>query len=52
MARGRANGEGSITQLADGRWQARISLEGGSRKAYYGKIREDASKKLKRALAD
>ncbi len=30
----RGNGEGSITQLADGRWQARLTLEGGNRKAF------------------
>ncbi|MCX6020329.1 MAG: hypothetical protein NTZ05_01100 [Chloroflexi bacterium] len=52
MAGKRGNNEGSITQLADGRWQARVSLEGGKRKAFYGMTRAEASAKLKRALAD
>ena len=52
----RGNGEGSITQLKDGRWQARIDLgyvEGKrKRKTYYGKTRKEAADKLKLALAD
>jgi integrase len=47
----RGNGEGSVTQLADGRWQARVS-EGGRRKAYYGRTREEAAGKLVDAMAD
>jgi integrase len=48
----RGNHEGSITQLADGRWQARVTLEGGKRKAFYGKIRREVQQKLTAALRD
>jgi integrase len=48
----RGNGEGSITQLKDGRWQARVSLPNGRRKAFYGRTRRDVAEKLKKALAD
>jgi integrase len=48
----RGNHEGSITQLADGRWQARIMLEGGKRKAFYGKTRQGVAAKLTAALHD
>src|SRR5690348_13190263 len=47
----RGNNEGSITQLADGRWQARITVD-GRRKAYYGKTRAEAAAKLTAALRD
>lgn len=55
MAKRRGNQEGSITQLSDGRWQARITYyENGipKRKAFYGKTRKEAQEKLQRALAD
>lgn len=48
----RANGEGSVSRLANGLWQARITLEGGRRKAYYGKTRQAAAQKLTAALRD
>jgi integrase len=48
----RGNNEGSITQLADGRWQARVTLEAGKRKAFYGKTRVEAAAKLNAALRD
>ncbi|HEX5158878.1 MAG TPA: site-specific integrase [Ktedonobacterales bacterium] len=48
----RGNNEGSITQLGDGRWQARVTLEGGKRKAYYGATRAEAAAKLHAALRD
>jgi integrase len=48
----RGNGEGSITQLSDGRWQARVTLDGGKRKAYYGKTRAAVQQKLTAALRD
>lgn len=48
----RGNNEGSITQLADGRWQARITLEDSRRKAFYGKTRREAQQKLVAALGD
>lgn len=51
----RGKGEGSITRLADGRWQARIDLGfvGGKRKrkAFYAKTRREVVEKLKKALA-
>ncbi|HLK15711.1 MAG TPA: hypothetical protein VKT78_12985, partial [Fimbriimonadaceae bacterium] len=52
----RGAGEGSLTQLPDGRWQARIDLGyvNGKRvrHAYFGKTRGEAAHKLKLALAD
>ncbi len=56
MAKRRGNNEGSITRLPDGRWQARIGLGyvNGTRirKAFFGKTRQEAARKLNRALAD
>ena len=46
----RANGEGSIYKRADGRWCATLSLEGGNRKSFYGKRREDVAQRLAAAL--
>src|SRR5437762_10309856 len=48
----RGNSEGSITRLTDGRWQARVTLPDGRRKAYYGKTRKEAAAKLAAALGD
>lgn len=48
----RGNGEGSVTQLANGLWQARVTLEDGRRKAYYAKTRQEAAQKLTAALRD
>src|SRR5260370_17187741 len=48
----RGNGEGGITHLSDGRWQVRITLEGGRRKAFYGATRAEAAAKLTAALRD
>jgi integrase len=52
----RGHGEGSITQLPDGRWQARVELgwlDGKRRrKAFFGKTRSDAVRKLNRALTE
>ena len=52
----RGQGEGSITQLADGRWQARVDLgwvDGKrKRKAIYAKTRVEVSKKLNKSLTD
>jgi integrase len=42
----RANGEGTITQRKDGRWQAAVYGLDGSRKFYYGATREDVAEKL------
>lgn len=51
MAKRRGKGEGTITQLADGRWQGRVDLGRDAmgrrrRKAVYGTTREKAAKKL------
>ena len=48
----RGHGEGSITHLSDGRWQARMSLGNGQRKAYYAKTRHEVQQKLTAALRD
>lgn len=48
----RGNHEGSITQLGDGRWQARVTLDGGKRKALYGATRAEAAAKLNGVLRD
>lgn len=51
MARGRrGNGEGSIVRRKDGRHEAKITLEDGSRKSLYGKTRKEVQEKLKVAL--
>lgn len=55
--RRRGNGEGSITLQAgkDGapdRWVARLSLPDGRRKALYAKTRQEAARKLTKALRD
>jgi len=55
MAKRRGKGEGSITQLKNGLWQARITYhEDGvvKRKAFYGKTRKEAQEKLTEALAN
>ncbi len=46
----RGHGEGSIYKRADGRWEGRLSLPGGRRKAYYGKTRGEVARKLTAAL--
>ena len=48
----RANGEGSIYKRQDGRWTARLSLQDGRRKDYYGKTRAEVNGKLLSALRD
>ncbi|MDQ3694357.1 MAG: site-specific integrase [Chloroflexota bacterium] len=48
----RGHGEGSIKQRADGLWEARVSLESGKRKSFYGKTRREAQDKLRAALRD
>jgi integrase len=52
----RGKGEGSLTQLPDGRWQARVTLGYGPdgrqrRKAVYGRTRKEAAAKLAALLA-
>lgn len=50
MAKQRGNNEGSIYQRSDGRWVGAISLDDGKRKAFYGKTRNEVSRKVARAL--
>jgi AcrR family transcriptional regulator len=53
--RRRGRGEGSVTLLPDGRWQARVSWTEPSgrrrRKAVYGRTRQEAQQKLRQLLA-
>src|SRR5215208_3461206 len=46
MTTRRGNGEGTIRQRADGRWEAQLSLPGGKRKSVYGKTKKEARDKL------
>ncbi len=46
----RGNNEGSIYRRQDGRWTASVSVEGGQRKYYYGRTRQEVSRKLTVAL--
>jgi integrase len=48
----RGNSEGSIVKRADGRWMARITLEGGVRKTFYAKTRQEAARRLAAASRD
>lgn len=48
----RGNSEGSIKRRSDGRWEARITLEDGRRKSFYGKTRQEAARLLAAALRD
>ena len=52
MAGRRGNNEGGISKRSDGRWMARITLDGGKRKAIYGKTRAEVATKLREALHD
>src|SRR5215208_3059538 len=55
MARRRGNGEGTITQRKDGRWEGRYMAQtanGPKRKVLYGKTRSEVAKKLTKAMAD
>lgn len=48
----RGNSEGSISKRADGRWQARITLENGTRKYFYGRTRQEVARLLAAAIRD
>src|SRR5215211_7324799 len=50
MTTRRGNGEGTIRQRSDGRWEAQLSLPGGKRKSVYGKTKKEARDALKLAL--
>jgi integrase len=45
----RGNHEGNIRRRADGRWEARITLEGGRVKSFYGQTRAEVVTRLTRA---
>jgi integrase len=47
----RGHNEGSIHKRKDGRWVSAMTVEGLRRKYYYGRTREEASSKLKAAMA-
>ena len=50
MTTRRGNGEGTIRQRKDGRWEAQLSLPSGKRKSVYGKTKKEAREALKGAL--
>jgi integrase len=52
MAGRRGNNEGSIVKRADGRWMARVSVEGGRRKTYYARTRAEVAQLLTQARHD
>src|SRR5215813_12489325 len=52
MSGKRGNNEGSVSRRPDGLWEARITLEGGKRKSFYAKTRQEAARKLAAALRD
>jgi integrase len=48
----RGNDDGSIRRRGDGRWEARITLDDGKRKSYYGTTRQEVAKLLASVLRD
>lgn len=48
----RGNGEGSVRQRPDGRWESRVRLPGGERVSVYGVTRQEASEGAARILRD
>jgi hypothetical protein len=55
MARRRGNGEGSVYKRKDGRWVGQYLVytsEGPKYRYIYGKTRQEASKRLTKAMAD
>ena len=48
----RGNSEGTIRKRGDGRWEARLVLENGTRKSLYGKMRAEAVRQLDHAKHD
>lgn len=45
MSRVRLDGEGTIRERSDGRWEARVRLPDGRRKSLFGKTPEEANRK-------
>ena len=52
MAGRRGNNEGLIRKRTDGRWEARLTLEGGKHKYFYGKTRQEVVRALNGAIRD
>ena len=50
--RKRGKGEGSVSQRKDGCWEARLTLSDGRRKSFYGKTRQEVTRRLAAAQAD
>jgi integrase len=48
----RGNSEGTITERADGRWEARYSDAAGKRRCIYGKTRAEVAGRLAAAIRD
>ena len=46
----RGNGEGSVYKQRNGLWAASITIEGGKRKYFYGKMRKEVQEKLATAV--
>ena len=46
----RGKNQGSITRRPDGRWEARITLDDGTRRSLYGRTEGEAHRKLVDAL--
>lgn len=46
----RGNSEGNISKRADGRWEARKTLQDGSRKSFYGTTRQEVVRQLNNGL--
>jgi len=42
----RGHNEGTISKRKDGRWQARVTLPDGTRRAFYAKTRTEAAAQL------
>ena len=45
----RSNGEGTLTQRPNGRWQGRVWLPDGTRRSFAGKLRSEVVKKMAEA---
>jgi integrase len=48
----RGKNEGTIRKRVDGRWEARIALDDGERRSFYGKSRQEVARLLAAALHD
>src|SRR5260221_4091171 len=46
----RGNGEGSVYKQRNGLWAASITIEGGKRKYFYGKMSKEVQEKLATAV--